>query len=96
MTEKDFILPILQKAIHRIVSGQKQDGGWVYMEERQGVDNLRFVDFGKNEKQPSDTSVSGWQFQALKAAYNTGAVFPGIEPALEASVKKFLPGIFVG
>jgi hypothetical protein len=89
MTEKDFILPILQKAIHRIVAGQKQDGGWVYMEERPGVDNLRFVDFGKNEKQSSDTSVSGWQFQALKAAYNTGAIFPGIEPALEASVKNF-------
>ncbi len=89
MTEKNFILPILQKAIHRIVAGQKQDGGWVYMEERPGVDNLRLVDFGKNEKQASDTSVSGWQFQALKAAYNTGAVFPGIEPALEASVKNF-------
>jgi hypothetical protein len=28
-------------------------------------------------------------FQALKAAYNTGAIFPGIEPALEASVKNF-------
>jgi hypothetical protein len=26
MTEKDFILPILQKAIHRIVAGQK--AGW--------------------------------------------------------------------
>ena len=25
MTEKAFILPVLQKAIHRIVAGQKQD-----------------------------------------------------------------------
>ena len=89
MTEKNFILPVLQKAIHRIVAGQKQDGGWVYMKERPGPDNLRLVDFGKNEKEASDTSVSGWQFQALKAAYNTGAVFPGIEPALEAAVKNF-------
>ena len=89
MTEKDFILPILQKAIHRIVAGQKQDGGWVYMESRPGPNGLKFDDFGKNEKRSSDTSVSGWQFQALKAAYNTGAVFPGLEPALEGAVKNF-------
>jgi hypothetical protein len=89
MTEKDFILPILQKAIRRIVNGQKEDGGWYYLETRQGPDNLRFDDFAKNKNSASDTSVSGWQFQALKAAYNTGAVFPGLEPALEAAVKNF-------
>ncbi len=89
MTEKAFMLPVLQKAVHRIVAGQKQDGGWVYMEERAAEGNARMVDFGKNERAPSDTSVSGWQLQALKAAYNTGAVFPGIEPALEAAVKNF-------
>lgn len=87
MTEKQFILPVLKKAIQRIVAGQKSDGGWVYMVESAGVDNLRFVDFGT--KGSSDTSVSGWQFQALKAAYNTGAVFPDIEEALEASIKNF-------
>ena len=87
MTEKQFILPVLKKAIQRIVAGQKSDGGWVYMVESAGVDNLRFVDFGN--KGSSDTSVSGWQFQALKAAYNTGAVFPDIEEALEASIKNF-------
>ena len=89
MTEKDFILPTLEKAVHRIVAGQKQDGGWYYLEQRKGPDNLRFDDFGKNVKDASDTSVSGWQFQALKAAFNTGAVFPGVEPALEAAVKNF-------
>ncbi len=87
MTEKAFILPVLQKAIRRIIAGQKEDGGWVYMVERPGEDNLRFVDFGNNGA--SDTSVSGWQFQALKAAYNTGAVFPEIEQALEESIKNF-------
>ena len=89
MTEKDFILPTLEKAVHRIVSGQKQDGGWYYLEERKGPNNMRFDDFGKNVKNASDTSVSGWQFQALKAAFNTGVVFPGVEPALEAAVKNF-------
>ena len=87
MTEKAFILPVLQKAIRRIIVGQQDDGGWVYMVERPGPDNLRLVDFGN--KGASDTSVSGWQFQALKAAYNTGADFPDIEPALELSVKNF-------
>jgi len=89
MTEKDFILPTLEKAVHRIVSGQKQDGGWYYLEQRKGPDNQRFDDFGKNVKDASDTSVSGWQFQALKAAFNTGVVFPGVEPALEGAVKNF-------
>ena len=87
MTEKAFILPVLQKAIRRIIVGQQADGGWVYMVERPGADNLRLVDFGN--KGASDTSVSGWQFQALKAAYNTGANFPDIEPALELAVKNF-------
>ncbi|MFP6887590.1 MAG: hypothetical protein VB997_08510, partial [Opitutales bacterium] len=89
MTEKEFILPVLQKAVHRIVAGQKQDGGWFYLEQRKGPDGLRFDDFAKNEKSASDTSVSGWQFQALKAAYNSGVLFPGIEPALEGAVKNF-------
>ena len=68
MTEKDFILPVLQKAIHRIVAGQKEDGGWYYLETRKGPANSSFVDFGKNKNAASDTSVSGWQLQALKAA----------------------------
>ena len=89
MTEKDFILPVLQKAIHRIVAGQKEDGGWYYLETRKGPANSSFVDFGKNKNAASDTSVSGWQLQALKAAYNTGAVFDGLEPALKAAVKNF-------
>ena len=49
--------------------------------------------FCKNEKAASDTSVSGWQVQALKAKANTGAIFPGIEPALEAAAKN-LQGVF--
>ena len=31
MTEKAFILPVLQKAIRRIIVGQQDDGGWVYI-----------------------------------------------------------------
>ena len=43
MTEKAFILPVLQKAIRRIIVGQQADGGWVYMVERPGADNLRLL-----------------------------------------------------
>jgi hypothetical protein len=89
MTKKEHILPVLEKAVHRIVSGQKQDGGWYYLEERKGPNNLRFDDFGKNIKDASDTSVSGWQFHALKTAYNTGVPFTDLKPALEAAVKNF-------
>ena len=66
MTEKEFILPVLQKAINRIVAGQKEDGGWYYLETRKGPANSSFVDFGKNKNAASDTSVSGWQLQALR------------------------------
>ena len=61
-------------------------GGFIWW-NRPGTDNLRLVDLVI--KDASDTSVSGWQFQALKAAYNTGAVFPDIEDALEVQIKNF-------
>ena len=38
-------------------------------------------------------SVSGWQIQALKAAYNTGRNFSGVEKALDLATTKYLPAI---
>lgn len=89
MTEQDFIFPVLKKSVVRIIKGQKQDGGWYYLEQVKGLDGNRYDDFGKNEKAASDTSVSGWQFQALKAAFNTGQFGDALDPAITASVKNF-------
>ena len=50
MTEKEFILPVLQKAINRIVAGQKEDGGWYYLETRKGPANLEFRRLRQEQK----------------------------------------------
>ena len=40
-----------------------------------------------------DMSVSGWNVQALKAAYNTGRKFTGLEKTLDKAVNEYLPKI---
>jgi hypothetical protein len=67
MTKDPRLEPVVRQAIEIIVKGQRSDGGWAY-----GYDTS--PDDPKNKKDPikSDTSVSGWQIQALKAAHLTG------------------------
>lgn len=69
---------VLRKAVGIIVDSQTKMGGWPY----------GFKGSGKE-----DMSVSGWQIQALKAAYNTGRGFPGVERALDLALRKYLPAI---
>ena len=69
---------VLKKAVGVIVDAQSRDGGWPYGFAAKGKD---------------DMSVSGWQIQALKAAYNTGRKFSGVERALDKAVEKYLPAI---
>lgn len=70
MTKDERVTELLKQSIKLIVDGQGPDGGWMY-----GFD-----------KSPSDTSVTGWQIQALKAAYLTGLALPGVEAALDKSM----------
>lgn len=80
MTKDDRLVPVIKEAIDYIVKGQRPDGGWAYSYDISG-------DAPGNEK--SDTSVSGWQIQALKAAHLTG--IPGladqVQPALDNAMK---------
>lgn len=69
---------VLKKAVGVIVDGQTKMGGWPYGFEGKGKE---------------DMSVSGWQIQALKAAYNTGRNFPGVERALDKALEDYLPKI---
>lgn len=69
---------VLKKAVGVIVDAQTKDGGWPYGFAAQGKE---------------DMSVSGWQIQALKAAYNTGRSFPGVEKSLDLATKKYIPAI---
>ena len=71
LTKEPKIADVFTKAISIIVNGQGADGGWMYE---------------LNKAQPSDTSVSGWQVQALKTAHLSGLNLPGVEQALNKSV----------
>jgi hypothetical protein len=64
-------LDLLKMAVTHIIKGQGPDGGWMY----------------SFDKTQSDTSVSGWQIQALKAAYLAKAEIPGVDTALDKAMK---------
>ncbi|MHC4781162.1 MAG: hypothetical protein ACYTFG_21520, partial [Planctomycetota bacterium] len=65
---------VIDKAVPIIISGQNPNGSWLYA----------------YEKGRSDTSVSGWQIQALKAAKNTGIEMPGLDESFEKSMSFLL------
>ena len=71
MTKDDRVAELLKQAITFIVQGQAPDGGWQYAYAK-GPD--------------SDTSVSGWQIQALKAAHLTGLQIPGVDEAMDKAM----------
>ncbi len=52
-----------QRGVDIILKGQNRDGGWVYGYTREGN---------------GDTSVTGWQYQALRAAQTTGLQFSNL------------------
>ncbi|EDY19005.1 hypothetical protein CfE428DRAFT_3663 [Chthoniobacter flavus Ellin428] len=70
MTKDERVAPLLKKAVGYIVDGQGPDGGWMYA----------------YDKTESDTSVSGWQIQALKAAHLSGLDIPGVDAALDKAM----------
>ena len=71
ITKDEQVLPVLRQAVGHIVTGQNEHGGWRYT----------------YDKAPGDLSVTGWQIQALKAAYLTKLDVPGVEAALDKAVK---------
>lgn len=71
MTKDDRVKDVLTQAVAHIVEGQAPDGGWQYA-------------FAKGPD--SDTSVTGWQIQALKAAHLSGLNLPGVDEALDKAM----------
>ncbi|MFH0954077.1 MAG: prenyltransferase/squalene oxidase repeat-containing protein [Verrucomicrobiota bacterium] len=57
----------MERAVQVILNGQQKGGGWDYKYSQGGR---------------RDTSVAGWQVQALKAAFIAGAENPGLKEAL--------------
>ena len=71
LTKDPKIAEVFKKAVDIIIQGQGADGGWMYE---------------LNKAVPSDTSVTGWQVQALKAAHLSGLDLPGVEQAMKKAV----------
>ena len=71
MTKDERFVDLLKQAVGYIVQGQAPDGGWNY-------------NYTKDPN--SDTSVSGWQIQALKAAHLTGVAIPGVDESLDKAM----------
>jgi hypothetical protein len=71
MTRRPDLLPRVEKAVAVIVNGQQPGGLWDY-------------EYKKSARW--DTSVSGWQVQALRAAFVNGAEVSGLADALVRSV----------
>lgn len=71
MTKDERVAELLKKAVAFIVQGQAGDGGWQY---------------GFKKGPESDTSVSGWMIQALKAAHLSGLNIEGVDPAMDKAM----------
>jgi hypothetical protein len=71
MTKDDRVKDVFTQAIAHIIAGQAPDGGWQYAYAK-GPD--------------SDTSVTGWQIQALKAAHLSGLNLPGVDESLDKAM----------
>lgn len=74
MTKDERVVDLLKKAVGYIVDGQGPDGGWMYSYDKS---------------MGGDTSVSGWQVQALKAAHMSGLNIDDIPAALDKAMLNF-------
>lgn len=66
-----------QKGVKLIIENQNARGSWTYNGKEAGMPTAYTPD-SKGE----DLSIAGWQFQALKAAKNTGLNIPGLDSAI--------------
>ncbi len=72
LTRIPDLKPAMEKAATIIVKGQQSGGLW---------------DYNYKKEARWDTSVAGWQVQAMKAAYIAGAEVPGLHDAMEKAAQ---------
>ncbi len=72
LTRIPSLKSVMERAVQVIIDGQQPGGSWDYK-------------YDKGARR--DTSVAGWQIQALKAAYIAGAENGGIKPAMDKAVE---------
>jgi len=69
-----------ENGVKQIIERQNETGGWDYY-----VKNV--TDGGQGKSTRDDLSVTGWQYQALKAARHTGLRIAGLDSAIEKTLK---------
>ena len=69
-----------EKGVKLIIESQNETGGWDYYTKLVSED-------GKKNSGRNDLSVVGWQFQALKAAKNTGLKIAGLHESITKTMK---------
>ncbi|MDB6075163.1 MAG: hypothetical protein JWO89_2803 [Verrucomicrobiaceae bacterium] len=67
-----------EKGVELIIKNQKDEGGWGY----GGTGDMAY-----NREGGSDLSVTGWQYQALKAAKHTGLKIPKLTSSIQLTMK---------
>jgi hypothetical protein len=67
-----------EKGVDLIIKNQKPEGGWGY----GGKGDIAY-----NPEGGSDLSVTGWQYQALKAAKHTGLKIPKLASTITQTMK---------
>jgi hypothetical protein len=70
MSKDERAIELFKQAVNYIIQGQGPDGGWMY----------------SYDKTQSDTSVSGWQIQALKAAHLSGLDISGVDECMDKAM----------
>jgi len=65
-----------EKGVKLIIENQNETGGWDY-----------YVENEKGPTKRNDLSVTGWQYQALKAAAHTGLKIDKLQSAISKTVK---------
>ncbi|NQZ68302.1 MAG: hypothetical protein HRT89_09535 [Lentisphaeria bacterium] len=72
LTQIPYLKTDMEKCLQRIIDGQQNGGGF---------------DYNYKKGARWDMSVSGWQFQALKACQTAAATNPGLKEAIQKAIK---------
>ena len=68
-----------ENGVKLIIDNQSETGGWDYY--------VKNATEGRGKSTRNDLSVTGWQYQALKAAHHTGLPIKGLRTSIEKTIK---------
>ncbi len=70
---------VFENGVKQIIDNQNETGGWDYY--------VMNASNGRGKSSRDDLSVTGWQYQALKAANHTGLKINGLRTSIEKTIK---------